>query len=99
MGNLNITLETDENSPKINHINKLENTPDRELTTLKRKFHKLFTENHPVKNVAVEFQLEEGPKRTKQSGRPIPIHLQPAVGKEIEKLEKRRHIEKAYLFS
>ena len=30
-----------------------------------------------------------------QKGRPIPIHLQPAVGKEIEKLTKNGHIEKA----
>ena len=31
----------------------------------------------------------------RQKGCPIPIHLQPVVGKQIEKLKKNGHIERA----
>ena len=42
-----------------------------------------------VKNVEVDIKLKEGSKLIQQKGRPIPIHLQPAVEKEIEKLKNR----------
>ena len=71
------------------------NTEDRNIMTLKRKFHKLFNENHTVKVVEVDVQLKEGTKLIQQKGRPIPIHLQPAVEQEIEKLKDQGHIEKA----
>ena len=64
--------------------------------TLKRKFHKLFNENHTVKIVEVDIQLKEGAKLIQQKGRPIPIYLQPAVEQEIEKLKDQGHIEKAH---
>ena len=63
--------------------------------TLKRKFHKLFNENHTVNNVEVDIQLKEGSKLIQQKGRPILIQLQSAVGKEIEKLKNQGHIERA----
>ena len=68
---------------------------EREITALKSKFHKLFSTNHTVKNVEVDIQLKDDAKLFQQKGRPIPIHLQQAVGKEIEKLKKLGHIEKA----
>ena len=40
-------------------------------------------------------QLKPDAKLRQQKGCPIPIHLQPAVGKEIEKLKKNGHIERA----
>ena len=43
----------------------------------------------------VKIQLKPDAKLIKQMVRPIPIHLQPAVGKVIEKLKKNRHIERA----
>ena len=43
----------------------------------------------------VDIQLKDDAKLIQQKGRPIPIHLQQAVGKEIEKLKKLCHIEKA----
>ena len=64
------------------------------MATLKSKFHKFFTGNHTVNNVEVDIQLKEGSKLMQQKGRPIPIHLQPAVEKEIEKLKKQGIIEK-----
>ena len=48
-----------------------------------------------VKNVEVDIQLKDDAKLIQQKGRPIPIHVQQAVGKEIEKLKKSGHIEKA----
>ena len=35
----------------------------------------------------VDIQLKDDAKLIQQKGRPIPIHLQQAVGKEIEKLK------------
>ena len=89
MEKLGITLNTDSKVQTINHINKPDHTncgSDREITTLKNKFHELFTTNHTVKIV----ELKDDAKLIKQKGRPIPIHLQQAVGKEIEKLKKTR---------
>ena len=95
MGKLGITLEVENPKTEINHITKTGNTEDRDITTLKRKFHKLFNENHTVNNIEVYVQLRKGAKLIQQKGRPIPIHLQPAVEKEIEKLKDQGHIEKA----
>ena len=43
----------------------------------------------------MKIQLKEDAKLIQQKGRPIPIHLQQSVEKEIEKLIKQGHIEKA----
>ena len=48
-----------------------------------------------MKGIEVDIQLKPNAKLIQQKGRPIPIHLQPAVCKEIEKLTKNGHIEKA----
>ena len=48
-----------------------------------------------MKGIEVDIQLKPNAKLIQQKGRPIPIHLHPAVGKEIEKLTKKGHIEKA----
>ena len=59
------------------------------------KVPKLFHENKTIKGMEVDIQLKLDAKLIQQKGRPIPIHLQPAVGKEIEKLKKDGHIERA----
>ena len=61
---------------------------DPDITELKRKFKKLFHENKTIKGIEVDIELKPDAKLIQQKGRPIPIHLQPAVGKEIEKLKK-----------
>ena len=66
MGNLGITHEPDKNSLKFNHINKPESTPDRDITTLKRKFHKVFAENQTVKIVEADIQFKKGTKLLQQ---------------------------------
>ena len=98
MKELGLTLKTETSHQSINNTNRPDrsnNRTDAEITTFKGKFHKLFTENHTVKNVEVDIQLEEGSKLIQQKGRPIPIHLQPAVEKGFENLKKQGHIEKA----
>ena len=48
----------------------------------------MFHKNETVKVMEVDIQLKLDAKLMLQKGRPIPIHLQPPVTKEIEKLEK-----------
>ena len=90
MKKLGITLDTGRTSPQINHV-----TEDPDITSLKRKFKKLFHENHTVEGLEVKIQLKEDARLIQQKGRPIPIHLQQSVEKEINKLTKQGHIEKA----
>ena len=90
MEKLGITLDTGGTGPQTNQI-----TEDPDITTLKRRFRKLFNENHTVNGIEVKTQLKEDAKLIQQKGRPIPIHLQQSVGKEINKLIKQGHIEKA----
>ena len=47
-----------------------------------KKFGKLFHENKTVKRIEVDIQLKPDAKLIQQKGRPIPFHLQSAVGKE-----------------
>ena len=91
MKELGLTLKKETPHQSINNISrpdKNNNGTDADSAILKSKFHKLFTENHTVKNVVVDIQLKEGSKLIQQKGRPIPNQLQPAVEKEIEKLKK-----------
>ena len=90
MKHLGINLNIEKpNSP----IQNIQEDPD--VADLKKKFEKIFHENKTVKRIEVDIQLKPDAKLIQQKSRPIPIHLQPAVGKEIEKLTKNGHIEKA----
>ena len=89
MKQLGIKLEMEKTNPKI------QNVKDPDTTELKRKFKKLFHENKTIKGIEVDIELKPDAKLIEHKGRPIPIHLQPAVGKEIEKLKKNGQIEKA----
>ena len=90
MKKLGITLETGTTVSQIHRIKE-----DTDVTKLKTKFKKLFNENHTVNGLEAKIQLKENAKLIQQKGRPIPIHLQQSVEKEIEKLIKQGHIEKA----
>ena len=48
-----------------------------------------------MNGIEVKIQLKEDARLIQQKGRPIPIHLQQSVGKEINKLIKQGHVEKA----
>ena len=90
MEKLGITLDTGKIGPQENNV-----TEDPDLTTLKRRFKKLFNENYTVNGIEVKIQLQDVAKLIQQTGSPIPIHLQQSVGKGINKLMRQGHIEKA----
>ena len=48
-----------------------------------------------MEGLEVKIQLKKDARLIQQKGRPIPIHLQQSVEKEINKLTKQGHIEKA----
>ena len=58
------------------------------------KFLDLFQNNTTIKDTEINIQLKPGQYPVKQKARPIPLHLQEAVGKEIKKLTKSGHLEK-----
>ena len=62
---------------------------------LKQEFKKLFETNTTIKDIKVKTNLKPEAKIIQQKGRPIPMHLQDAVGKELKKLQKSGHLEKA----
>ena len=84
MEKLGITLDTKKIDPQVNHV-----IEDLDVTVLKKRFKKLFNENHTVNGIEVKIQLKEDARLIQQKGRPIPIHLKQSVGKEINKLIKR----------
>ena len=87
---LGIKLETEKTNLKIQNVQE-----DPDESELKRKFKKLFHENKTVKGMEVDIQIKPDAKLIQQKGLPIPIHLQPAVGKKIEKLKKNGRLEGA----
>ena len=68
------TLDTGKIGPQINNV-----TEDPDITTLKRRFKKLFNGNHTVNGIEVKIQLKDDAKLIQQKGRPITIHLQQSV--------------------
>ena len=52
------------------------------------KFPDLFKNNTTIKDTEINIQLKPGHYPVKQKARPIPLHLQEEVGKELEKLIK-----------
>ena len=58
------------------------------------KFPDLFKNNTTIKETEINIQLKPGHYPVKQKARPIPLHLQEEVGKDMEKLIKTGHLEK-----
>ena len=58
------------------------------------KFPDLFENNGTIKDTEINIQLKPGHYPVKQKARPIPLHLQEDVGRELEKLIKSGHLEK-----
>ena len=58
------------------------------------KFPDLFKNNTTIKDTEINIQLKPGHYPVKQKARPIPLHLQKHVGKELERLIKTGHLEK-----
>ena len=59
-----------------------------------RKFPDLFENNETIKDIEIKIQLKPGHYPVKQKARPVPLHLQEDVGKELEKLIRTGHLEK-----
>ena len=58
------------------------------------KFRDLFENNETIKDTEIKIQLKPGHHSVKQKARPVPLHLQEDVGKELEKLIRTGHLEK-----
>ena len=58
------------------------------------KFPDLFKNNTTIKDTEISIQLKLGHYPVKPKARPIPLHLQEDVGKELERLIKTGHLEK-----
>ena len=58
------------------------------------KFPDLFENNRTIKDTEINIQLQPGHYPVKQKARPIQLHLQEDVGRELEKLIKAGHLEK-----
>ena len=90
MGKLGITLEVENSKTKINHMTKTGNTEDRDITTLKRKFHKLFNENHTVNNIEVGYSIERRSKANPTKGQTNSDPFTTGGRKRDRKTEKPR---------
>ena len=60
-----------------------------------KEFENLFNNNHTIKNLTIDIQLKKDAKPVQQKGKPVPIHFQKIVKKELEKLIEQGHLEKA----
>ena len=73
---------------------RLDDNSQLETKQIVEKFPDLFRNNTTIKDAETNIQLEPGHYPVKQKARPIPLYLQEAVGKEIEKLTKSGHLER-----
>ena len=95
MRNLGVTLESEKIITNINHMNNPENTIERNITTLKRKFTELFTENQSVKSVEVDIQLKEEKKLIQQKVDRYQFICNPLSEKESKNRKKTRAYRKS----
>ena len=58
------------------------------------KFPDLFENNEPIKDTEKKIQLKPGRQPIKQKARPVPLHLQKDVERELERSIKSGHLEK-----
>ena len=69
----------------MNEITELE-------SILKNRYFKLFNTNKTVHNFEYNVKLKESFKPVQQKGRVVPIHLQPLVKTELDKLIDEGHV-------
>ena len=58
------------------------------------KFPDIFENNETIKDTEIKIQLKPGHQLVKQKARPVPLHLQKDVERELERLIKSGHLEK-----
>ena len=86
---LKIGLQGNTNTNIIRHIE-----TDERRQKIVNEYEDLFKNNHTIKNLAIDTQLKKNTKPIQQKGRPVPIHFQKTVKKELEKLIESGHLEK-----
>ena len=59
-----------------------------------KKYHKLFTTNHTIKNAEVKIQIKPGCYPIQQKARPIPYHLQKDLKNELNRIIESGHLER-----
>ena len=72
----------------------LAETGQSEKERIINKFPDFFENNRTMKDTEINIQLKPGHYPVKQKARPIPLHLQEDVGRELEKLIEAGHLEK-----
>ena len=78
----------------IGKIQPTENNQSEKENIRKGKFRDLFENNETIKDTEIKIELKPGHYPVKQKARPVPLHLQEDVGKELEKLIRTGHLEK-----
>ena len=73
---------------------RLDDNSQSEKKQTAEKFPDLFRNNKTIKDAEINIQSKPGHYPVKQKTRPIPLHLQETVGKEIDKLTKSGHLER-----
>ena len=87
---LEIGLQGNTNTNIVRHIE-----TDEKRQKIVNEYEDLFKNNHTIKDLAIDIQLKKDTKPIQQKGRPVPIHFQKTVKKELEKLIESGHLEKA----
>ena len=87
---LEIGLQRNKNTNIIRHIE-----TDETRQKIVEEYNDLFKNNHMIKDLIIDLQLKKDTKPIQQKGRPVPIHFQKTVKKELEKLIESGHLEKA----
>ena len=86
---LEIGLQGNKNTNIIRHIE-----TDERRQKIVDEYEDLFKNNHTIKDLTIDLQLKKDTKPV-QKVRPVPIHFQKTVKKELEKLIESGHLEKA----
>ena len=84
--------EAGENSEYTNIIKSI--SERKTLVNLKEKFPQLFTRQGRIKGFKIKCEFKKDAKITQQKGRRLPLQLQAAVEKEIDKLLEEGHIKR-----
>ena len=92
MKRLKITINSNTEAIKIHIIRMDEN--EKKILKLKNEFNDLFYNNAGIKDTVVNINLKENANIIQQKGRPIPIHLQDQVAKELKRLIKNGYLER-----
>ena len=90
LNKLEIGLQGSKKTIVIRHIEE-----DERRKKIISEHEDLFKNHHTIKDLTIDIQLKKDAKPIQQKGRPVPIHFQKRVRRELEKLIKSGHLEKA----